>query len=67
MYKNLRYAMTVKNVTTKQMSELLDISEKTAFNKIHGKTEWTYKEVFKLRQFMFPEYDVDWLFSKDVA
>lgn len=63
MYENLKQAMAAKKVTSKQLSELLGIAEKTVSNKIHGKTDWSYAEVTKLKQFVFPEYDTDWLFS----
>lgn len=63
MYENLRQAMAVKKVTSKQISELLGIAEKTVSNKLHGKTEWSYAEVVKLKKFVFPEYDTDWLFA----
>jgi len=61
MYENLRQAMAVKKVTSKQISELLGIAEKTVSNKLHGKTEWSYAEVVKLKKFIFP--DTDWLFA----
>ena len=61
MYENLIRVMAVKKIATKQIAALLDISEKTVYNKIHGKTEWTYNEIVKLKMFVFPEYDIEWL------
>lgn len=63
MYNNLKNAMLTKKITSKQIAELLGIAEKTVSNKIHGKTDWSYIEVIKIKQFVFPEYDTDWLFS----
>jgi len=63
MYENLKYVMRIKKITSKELAELLSVSEKTICNKINGKTEWYYAEIVKLKKYVFPEYDTDWLFT----
>lgn len=63
MYRNLNSVMTLKKITSKQIADLLDVSEKTIYNKLHGNSEWTYKEIMKLKTYVFPEYDIEWLFA----
>ncbi|MGN1203249.1 MAG: hypothetical protein ACI4RF_08120 [Eubacterium sp.] len=63
MYENLKHAMTIKRIASKQIADLLNVSEKTMYNKLHGNSEWTYNEIMKLKTFVFPEYDIEWLFA----
>ena len=67
MYENLNRAMSTKRVTLKQMAALLNVAEKTLYNKCHGKSEWTYNEAIKIKTFVFPEYDLNWLFDETAA
>ena len=66
MYKNLRLALMSKNITMKAFSEFLGITEKTLQNKMNGVTEFTYDEVERTSRFLFPEYRIEYLFTKAV-
>lgn len=64
MYKNLLNILTGKKITIKSYAEFLGVSEKTAQNKIHGKTEFTLGEAVKTCSFICPEYRLDFVFEK---
>jgi len=42
---------------------LLGVSEKTAYNKLQGITDFTLLEVKKVSKCLFPEYDFDYVFD----
>ncbi len=42
MYRNLTKILNEKTVTTKALSVLLDVTEKTALNKIRGETDFFF-------------------------
>lgn len=67
MLNNLKKELVAKKITTKSFAEFLGICEKSATNKLNGKTEFTYSEFKKICNFLFPEYNSDYLFadSKD--
>lgn len=65
MYKNLRNALHQKNISIKSYAEFLDVSEKTAQNKLNGITDFTFTEFRKTCKIMFPEYNTDYLFAPD--
>lgn len=65
MCANLNRVMFTKKVTSKQLADLLNLSEKTVYNKCHGRSEWTYNEAIKIKTIVFPEYDLEWLFNCD--
>lgn len=62
---NLKEALSRKNITTKSFAEFLGVSEKTAQNKLSGKTEFTYSEFKKITTFLLPEYNAEYLFATD--
>lgn len=63
MLKNLKSALEQKGITIKTLAALLGVSEKTAWNKLNGETEITYKEAMIIKKNLLPEYDSDWLFE----
>lgn len=63
MIRNLRNALDNKGITIKSFADFLEISEKTAQNKIRSVTAFTYPEVYKTKTQMFPEYDIEYLFK----
>lgn len=60
----LRKVLDAKGVSVKGCADILGISEKTMRNKLMEETEFTYGEVRKLKV-LLPEYDMDYLLSKD--
>lgn len=65
MYKNLEKILTNKKITKKAYAEFLGVSEKTAQNKIYGRTEFTLGEAIKTCSFICPEYRLDFVFEKE--
>lgn len=64
MYKNLMKILNEKKITAKSYAEFLGVSEKTAQNKIYGRTEFTLGEATKTCSFICPEYRMDFVFQK---
>lgn len=62
MYSNLRKALEEKSISIKNYAKILEVTEKTAQNKINGKTEFTLSEVNKTIE-LFPEYTLRYLFE----
>lgn len=62
VYQNLKYALKQKNISIKKYAEFLEINEKTVQNKLNGTTDFTYREFKKTCNFLFPEYNADFLF-----
>jgi plasmid maintenance system antidote protein VapI len=60
----IRAAMDKRNLTYSGLASLLGISEKTAKNKVAGRSEFTYGEARKVKA-IFPEYDLDYLMSTE--
>lgn len=63
MLRNLEYALHTKGISKKAFADFLGISEKTVQNKINGITEFSYPEVRRVLNGMFPEYVAEWLFN----
>ena len=55
MYKNLVEILKRKGITNKAYADYLGITEKTVWNKLQGKTEFTLGEALKTCALM-PEY-----------
>lgn len=67
MYRNLSRILNEKTVTTKALSVLLDVTEKTALNKIRGETDFSLKEAMKICAVICPEYKLDYVFAATAA
>lgn len=63
MYGNLQDLLRKKSISMKDFAMLLGISEKTAYNKLQGATDFTLPEVKKINKCLFPEYDFDYVFD----
>ena len=63
MLLHLITAMDVKNISTLALAQLIGTTEKTAYNKIRGITDFTMPEAVKIKVNMFPEYDLCYLFE----
>jgi plasmid maintenance system antidote protein VapI len=62
MYVNLRKLLRDKGISLKAFAELLEITEKSAQNKLFGATDFTLKEAKKIMT-LFMEYNMEYLFS----
>lgn len=62
----LKRALDARGISRKSCADLLGISEKSFYNKITSKTDFTYREVQKLKAFL-PEYNLDYLMEEDAG
>lgn len=65
MLSNLKKALDAKGITVNAFAAVIGVSEKTARNKIAGKTAITYPEASKTKKELLPEYDMEYLFKED--
>lgn len=63
MYLNLKCELLKKGITYKQIAKLLGLGEKTIYNKINGNSEFTFSEVKKIKQTLFPDLTLEYLFE----
>ncbi len=64
MYKNLVEILKRKGITNKAYADYLGITEKTVWNKLQGKTEFTLGEALKTCALM-SEYKMDYVFAME--
>ena len=64
MALKLKKVLEDRGRSPKEYSTLLGISEKSLYNKLYGKTEFTVKEFQKLKTIL-PEYDILYLMTDD--
>ena len=60
---NIKHVLASKSIPTKAFAEFLGVSEKTAYNKLMGITDFTYPEAERIMEIMLPEYNARFLFS----
>lgn len=65
MLINLKNLMVSNKISNKDLSELLNLSEKSVYSKIAEKTDFTLEEIKKIHKFVFPQYDFQYLFASD--
>lgn len=65
MMRNLKAKLEQRGITIKAYAGFLGISESSVQNKIRERTDFTYPEIKKTKAYLFPEYDVDYLFASD--
>nr|DAL14529.1 MAG TPA_asm: SOS-response transcriptional repressor [Caudoviricetes sp.]DAL20478.1 MAG TPA_asm: SOS-response transcriptional repressor [Caudoviricetes sp.] len=53
-------------VKKKEIANLIGVSKKTLWNKLSGKTDFTYGEAAKIRDTFFPAVPLEWLFEREV-
>ena len=61
--RNIKNEMPRFNVTYFDIQRVLDCSEKTVRNKLNGVTDFTYSEVKRLRDELFPGMSIEYLFD----
>lgn len=61
---NIKNVLTAKGISTKAFAGFLNVSEKTAYNKLMGLTDFTYPEAEKVMEVLLPEYNARYLFSR---
>lgn len=62
---NIRKAMDAKSISIEAMANILHLHRNSVANKINGKCPFSVDEAFKLRDTLFKEYNIDYLFSPE--
>lgn len=65
MLLNLKRALDSKGISLKAYAALLNVSEKTVWNKINEETDFSFPEAKKTKTELLPEYDIAYLFESD--
>jgi len=60
---NLKAAMAIKKISVVAIAQLIGATEKTVNNKLNGVTDFTVPEAIAIRNNLFPEYDLCYLFT----
>lgn len=61
--RNLEKEMPKFNVTYHDLQKVLNCTEKTVRNKLTGITDFTYSEVCRIRNSLFPGMNIEYLFD----
>lgn len=62
MYQNLNEILFRKGVSNKKLAEMLNITEKTLWNKLNGQTEFSLREALIICSTICPEYRMEYVF-----
>jgi len=62
---NIKKAMAAKSISIEAMADVLHMHRNSVANKINGKSSFSVDEAFKLRDTLFYEYNIDYLFSPE--
>lgn len=65
MYGNLRAELARKEMGVSDIAAVLGTTERTAKNKLSGKSEFSFFETIKIRDALFPSWNVEKLFSDE--
>lgn len=60
---NVKKELLVKGISYTVVASLLGVADKTAWNKVNGECEFTVSEALKVKQSLFPEFEISYLFS----
>lgn len=66
MFTNLEVELTRKQLSKKDLSSLTEIEYKTLLNKMSGKTLFNCKDMMNIKNKVFPELTIDYLFDESV-
>ncbi|RXI55261.1 transcriptional regulator [Clostridium tetani] len=64
MYRELLGELVKKGLTKKDLAKKIGVSEKTIFNKLNGKSDFTLSEIKKIRDLVCPGASLEKLFEK---
>ena len=64
MFKNLLAEMARRDINNLDLSRLLNLTPNTISRKMTGKSEFTRKEMFAIRDNFFPELTIEYLFQE---
>lgn len=64
MFNNLRAEMARKELTIQDLADCLGVRYATVCDKLNGKYRFYYDEAKKLKDELFPECDIEYLFAQ---
>lgn len=67
MLRNLRAEMVRNDITVYDIHKTIGKTERTAREKVLGKTDFTFPEAIKVRDAHFPGMPLEYLFANDDA
>lgn len=65
MYPNLDAEMARKKVRKTDISKLLNVRYATILDKLNGNSRFYYDEAKKIKDNLFPESEIEYLFEED--
>ena len=65
MFPNLEAEMARSKITKLKMAEMLQVTPTTLSFKLNGKSSLSLKECVLIKQLMFPDKTLDYLFATD--
>lgn len=63
MKHNLLAEMARHGISQKDIYEALGIGQRTLYDKIYGRTDFTWNEVLTIHDKFFPDLDIQYLFA----
>lgn len=67
MYRNLEAEMVRRNINRKDVAEFLNVRYGTVVDKLSGKYQFKLDEALNIKQKLFPELSIEYLFKSDEA
>ena len=64
-YPNLCAEMSRKGVKVTDVAVAIDRDQATVYGKMNGKSDFRVREAFAIRDQLFPECEVEYLFGKE--
>lgn len=65
VFPNLEAEMARSGVQRKDLAEKLGVRAATIYDKLNGKYPFTLDEASMIKEFFFPNFSLDYLFSKE--
>lgn len=67
MYQNLKIELAKRDITNRKVAATLNIHENTVAYKLNGDGSFSIEEAFILKDELFPNLDLKYLFKRTVA
>lgn len=65
-FPNLEAEMARKGLKGKDLAKVLGVRIATVYDKLNGKYSFSLDEAMIIKQTFFPEYSIEYLFSKEI-
>lgn len=64
MFQNLQAEMARRNLKGRDLAKMLNVTEVTFYNKMHGTREWKLNEMEQIKGIMRTDAPLDYLFKR---